>query len=168
MCVWFCTLICVSLCVWLYVFVFLFFVCMLVLFCVSGWAVSLCVWLGGFSVCLVGRFLCVSGWAVSLCVWLGGFSVCLVGRFLCVSGWPVSLCVWLCVLRQVPWNPDVDACWHSLLCGVSDECEPEWCDSEDPLFILYTSGSTGKPKVHTHTHINAYMQSYTQALRPTH
>lgn len=27
-----------------------------------------------------------------------------------------------------------------------DECEPEWCDAEDPLFILYTSGSTGKPK----------------------
>jgi len=30
--------------------------------------------------------------------------------------------------------------------GVSDECDPEWMDSEDPLFILYTSGSTGKPK----------------------
>lgn len=28
-----------------------------------------------------------------------------------------------------------------------DECEPEWLDAEDPLFILYTSGSTGKPKV---------------------
>jgi acetyl-CoA synthetase len=27
-----------------------------------------------------------------------------------------------------------------------DEFEPEWCDAEDPLFILYTSGSTGKPK----------------------
>ena len=27
-----------------------------------------------------------------------------------------------------------------------DECEPEWCDAEDLLFILYTSGSTGKPK----------------------
>ena len=25
-------------------------------------------------------------------------------------------------------------------------CEPEWMDSNDPLFILYTSGSTGKPK----------------------
>ena len=22
--------------------------------------------------------------------------------------------------------------------GVSDECEPEWMDAEDPLFILYT------------------------------
>ena len=30
-------------------------------------------------------------------------------------------------------------------------CEPEWMDSEDPLFILYTSGSTGKPKGVLHT-----------------
>lgn len=50
-------------------------------------------------------------------------------------------------LVQVPWNPEVDMCWHSLIDGASEECEPVWCDSEDPLFILYTSGSTGKPKV---------------------
>lgn len=50
-------------------------------------------------------------------------------------------------LVQVPWNPEVDLCWHSLIGGASEECEPVWCDSEDPLFILYTSGSTGKPKV---------------------
>ena len=31
------------------------------------------------------------------------------------------------------------------------ECEPEVCDSEDPLFMLYTSGSTGKPKGLVHT-----------------
>lgn len=43
-------------------------------------------------------------------------------------------------------------CWHSLVARASDECEPEWCDSEDPLFILYTSGSTGRPKVKQHTH----------------
>lgn len=47
----------------------------------------------------------------------------------------------------MPWNPEVDLCWHALVRGASDECEPEWCESEDPLFILYTSGSTGKPKV---------------------
>uniref|UniRef100_A0A672YGK1 acetate--CoA ligase n=1 Tax=Sphaeramia orbicularis TaxID=375764 RepID=A0A672YGK1_9TELE len=35
---------------------------------------------------------------------------------------------------------------HVLMRGASDDCEPEWCESEDPLFILYTSGSTGKPK----------------------
>ncbi|XP_041860697.1 acetyl-coenzyme A synthetase, cytoplasmic isoform X2 [Melanotaenia boesemani] len=57
---------------------------------------------------------------------------------------------------QVPWNPQVDLCWHTLIQGASDECEPEWCDSEDPLFILYTSGSTGKPKGVLHT-VSGYM-----------
>ncbi|XP_029291579.1 acetyl-coenzyme A synthetase, cytoplasmic-like isoform X2 [Cottoperca gobio] len=57
---------------------------------------------------------------------------------------------------QVPWNPKVDLCWHTLVRGASDECEPEWCNSEDPLFILYTSGSTGKPKGVLHT-VSGYM-----------
>ncbi|KAK2851962.1 hypothetical protein Q5P01_008238 [Channa striata] len=57
---------------------------------------------------------------------------------------------------QVPWNPEVDLCWHTLLHGASSECDPEWCESEDPLFILYTSGSTGKPKGVLHT-ISGYM-----------
>uniref|UniRef100_A0A4W6EZ42 Propionate--CoA ligase n=1 Tax=Lates calcarifer TaxID=8187 RepID=A0A4W6EZ42_LATCA len=57
---------------------------------------------------------------------------------------------------QVPWNPEVDLCWHALVRGASDECEPEWCGSEDPLFILYTSGSTGKPKGVLHT-VSGYM-----------
>uniref|UniRef100_A0A9J8B6A1 Propionate--CoA ligase n=2 Tax=Cyprinus carpio TaxID=7962 RepID=A0A9J8B6A1_CYPCA len=57
---------------------------------------------------------------------------------------------------QVPWNPEVDLCWHSLIGGASEECEPVWCDSEDPLFILYTSGSTGKPKGVLHT-VSGYM-----------
>ncbi|XP_072097969.1 acetyl-coenzyme A synthetase, cytoplasmic isoform X2 [Mobula birostris] len=52
---------------------------------------------------------------------------------------------------QVPWNADVDVWWHELLKEASDECEPEWCKTEDPLFILYTSGSTGKPKGVQHT-----------------
>uniref|UniRef100_A0AAQ4P9W4 Propionate--CoA ligase n=1 Tax=Gasterosteus aculeatus aculeatus TaxID=481459 RepID=A0AAQ4P9W4_GASAC len=56
----------------------------------------------------------------------------------------------------VPWNPEVDLCWHALVRGASDECEPEWCASEDPLFILYTSGSTGKPKGVLHT-VSGYM-----------
>uniref|UniRef100_A0A8C6T729 Acetyl-coenzyme A synthetase n=1 Tax=Neogobius melanostomus TaxID=47308 RepID=A0A8C6T729_9GOBI len=61
-----------------------------------------------------------------------------------------------CPDLQVPWNPEVDLCWHTLVKGASDECEPEWCDSEDPLFILYTSGSTGKPKGVLHT-VSGYM-----------
>ncbi|MHC5112349.1 MAG: acetate--CoA ligase [Planctomycetota bacterium] len=44
-----------------------------------------------------------------------------------------------------------DHWWHDLMAGASAQCEPEWVDSEDPLFILYTSGSTGKPKGVLHT-----------------
>uniref|UniRef100_A0A8C2KL93 acetate--CoA ligase n=1 Tax=Cyprinus carpio TaxID=7962 RepID=A0A8C2KL93_CYPCA len=60
------------------------------------------------------------------------------------------------IADEVPWNPEVDLCWHSLIGGASEECEPVWCDSEDPLFILYTSGSTGKPKGVLHT-VSGYM-----------
>jgi len=35
---------------------------------------------------------------------------------------------------------------HDLVMGQSTSCEPEWVESEHPLFVLYTSGSTGKPK----------------------
>ncbi|KAF3697372.1 Acetyl-coenzyme A synthetase, cytoplasmic [Channa argus] len=61
-----------------------------------------------------------------------------------------------CPDLQVPWNPEVDLCWHALLRGASNDCDPVWCESEDPLFILYTSGSTGKPKGVLHT-ISGYM-----------
>nr|XP_055059570.1 acyl-CoA synthetase short chain family member 2 like isoform X1 [Misgurnus anguillicaudatus] len=57
---------------------------------------------------------------------------------------------------QTPWDVECDIWWDDLLDGVSDECEPEWMDSEDPLFILYTSGSTGKPKGVVHT-VAGYM-----------
>ncbi|XP_067904481.1 acetyl-coenzyme A synthetase, cytoplasmic isoform X2 [Heterodontus francisci] len=56
-----------------------------------------------------------------------------------------------CHNLQTLWNADVDIWWHELMKKASDKCEPEWCDSEDPLFILYTSGSTGKPKGVQHT-----------------
>jgi len=39
-----------------------------------------------------------------------------------------------------------DVWWSDAIAGMSDNCEPEWVNSEHPLFILYTSGSTGKPK----------------------
>ena len=41
-----------------------------------------------------------------------------------------------------------DTWWHNEIEAddISDECEPEHMNAEDPLFILYTSGSTGKPK----------------------
>ncbi|MFM6927131.1 MAG: acetate--CoA ligase [Bdellovibrio sp.] len=44
-----------------------------------------------------------------------------------------------------------DLWYHEVVQEVSDQCEPEQMDAEDPLFILYTSGSTGKPKGVLHT-----------------
>jgi len=44
-----------------------------------------------------------------------------------------------------------DHWWHEVMADASPQCEPEWMDAEDPLFILYTSGSTGKPKGVLHT-----------------
>jgi acetyl-CoA synthetase len=49
--------------------------------------------------------------------------------------------------------PDRDFWWHEEMSAedISNYCEPEQMDAEDPLFILYTSGSTGKPKGVLHT-----------------
>lgn len=39
-----------------------------------------------------------------------------------------------------------DEWYHDVVADQAETCEPEWVESEHPLFILYTSGSTGKPK----------------------
>jgi len=54
---------------------------------------------------------------------------------------------------QIGWQPGRDLWWHEEAAApdISDVCEPEQMDAEDPLFILYTSGSTGKPKGVLHT-----------------
>jgi acetyl-CoA synthetase len=52
---------------------------------------------------------------------------------------------------DVPMTTGRDAFYSELKQSVSDECEPEPMNAEDPLFILYTSGSTGKPKGVLHT-----------------
>jgi acetyl-CoA synthetase len=44
-----------------------------------------------------------------------------------------------------------DTWYNDEMAKVSDNCEPEKMNAEDPLFILYTSGSTGKPKGVVHT-----------------
>ena len=51
----------------------------------------------------------------------------------------------------VDMKNDRDIWYHDAILNVSDECEPEEMNAEDPLFILYTSGSTGKPKGVLHT-----------------
>lgn len=52
---------------------------------------------------------------------------------------------------DIAWQAARDVWYREALQTVDDDCEPEWMDSEDPLFILYTSGSTGKPKGVLHT-----------------
>ncbi len=52
---------------------------------------------------------------------------------------------------EVTMQEGRDVWWHDEVEQVSDQCEAEEMDSEDPLFILYTSGSTGKPKGVVHT-----------------
>jgi len=49
-----------------------------------------------------------------------------------------------------------DHWWHDVMADASPDCEAEWMDAEDPLFILYTSGSTGKPKGVVHA-VGGYM-----------
>ena len=51
----------------------------------------------------------------------------------------------------INWNDGTDVWYHDLIKDVSNHCEPEEMNAEDPLFILYTSGSTGKPKGVLHT-----------------
>ncbi|XP_067144049.1 acetyl-coenzyme A synthetase, cytoplasmic [Centruroides vittatus] len=52
---------------------------------------------------------------------------------------------------EITWNSEIDKWWHDEMSNVDEECNPEWMEAEDPLFILYTSGSTGKPKGVLHT-----------------
>ena len=52
---------------------------------------------------------------------------------------------------KVGWIDSRDVCYQKAIESVSEVCEPELMDAEDPLFILYTSGSTGKPKGVLHT-----------------
>ena len=55
--------------------------------------------------------------------------------------------------QKLPVNMSVkrDVWWSEVMRNASPECDCEWMDAEDPLFILYTSGSTGKPKGVLHT-----------------
>ena len=52
---------------------------------------------------------------------------------------------------EIKWDKARDFWYEEVKDNVSNICEAEPMDSEDPLFILYTSGSTGKPKGVLHT-----------------
>jgi len=52
---------------------------------------------------------------------------------------------------NTPWKKGRDIWWQDTIPKYKTECEVEWVDAEDPLFLLYTSGSTGKPKGVLHT-----------------
>jgi acetyl-CoA synthetase len=53
--------------------------------------------------------------------------------------------------QETAWNADRDIWWHELVDSQSSVHNPEFFDSEHPLFILYTSGTTAKPKGIFHT-----------------
>ena len=54
---------------------------------------------------------------------------------------------------RIDMEPGRDYWYHEEVraADISQHCDIEWMDAEDPLFILYTSGSTGKPKGVLHT-----------------
>ncbi len=53
--------------------------------------------------------------------------------------------------NEISMKEGRDFWWHQEMENVESHCEPEYVDSEHPLYVLYTSGSTGKPKGILHT-----------------
>jgi acetyl-CoA synthetase len=53
--------------------------------------------------------------------------------------------------QETAWIEGRDLWWHELVDPQPSTHQPEYFDSEHPLFILYTSGTTAKPKGIFHT-----------------
>ncbi|KAF5799601.1 putative acetate--CoA ligase [Helianthus annuus] len=73
-----------------------------------------------------------------------------------ISKWNPSLCLTYAnetamKREDTKWQKERDVWWQDVVPKCSTECDVEWVDAEDPLFLLYTSGSTGKPKGVLHT-----------------
>lgn len=61
--------------------------------------------------------------------------------------------------KRVVMHPGRDIWWDDAIEGHQPTLEPEWVESEHPLFLLYTSGSTGKPKGIQHSSGGYLLQS---------
>merc|ERR1711988_715408 len=59
------------------------------------------------------------------------------------------------------WVEGRDVWFGDFVGSQPDQCECEWMESEEPLFMLYTSGSTGKPKGVLHTTGGYMIGAYT-------
>ncbi len=65
---------------------------------------------------------------------------------------------------EIEWTDGRDVWYHEMMKDASPECETEWLNAEDPLYILYTSGSTGKPKGVQHT-LGGYLTYVTHTFK---
>jgi len=73
---------------------------------------------------------------------------------------------------EVGFTAGRDIWYTDLIEGKADSAEPEWVESEHPLFLLYTSGSTGKPKGVQHSTGGYLLQAvlsmqYTFDIKPS-